>query len=131
MKRIVFAAATGLVLTLAVSLPPAFAKKVSNHKAAGLMSMCLLDGGKTSEPNNGLYIRCCTSEGAYCIICKQDGSGLCSKTAYSARGNVSRPAAAEPGVTAAGRLTGASQAPKLKSRRHSAFGGFAGQRTFP
>ncbi|WP_339762540.1 hypothetical protein [uncultured Hoeflea sp.] len=131
MKRIMFAAATGLVLTLAVSLPPAFAKKVSNHKAAGLMSMCLLDGGKTSEPNNGLYIRCCTSEGAYCIICKQDGSGQCSKTAYSARGNVSRPAAAEPGGLAPGRSTGASRAPNLKSRLNSAFGGFAGQRTLP
>jgi hypothetical protein len=100
MKRILFAAAASLVLTMAISTTPSFAKKVSNHTASGLMSICLLDNGRISEPNNGLYVKCCTRKGGYCIICKQNGSGLCNKTSYLVRDNLSRPAAIAPGVMA-------------------------------
>jgi hypothetical protein len=83
MKRICLAAAASLALMLAVFPAPSYAKKVSNHAAAGLMSICLLDGGRTSEPNNGKYVKCCTKEGGYCIICQQNGSGQCNRMDYS------------------------------------------------
>jgi hypothetical protein len=108
MKRILFAAAASLVLTMAISTTPSFAKKVSNHDAATAISNCLLDGGVTSEPQgNGSYAKCCTKAGGYCIICKQDGTGLCNKTAYIlGRGAVSKPQALETGAMAPARSRG-------------------------
>lgn len=104
MKRILIAAAASLILTMASSTTPSFAKKVSNDRAANLLTICLLDGGRTSEPNNGRYVKCCTSsQGGYCIICRQDGSELCNKIPYSARQNMSRPAANAPAVMAPGK----------------------------
>jgi len=101
MTRILSVAIASLALMMAVSTTPSLAKKVSNDRAAHLLSICMLDGGKTSEAQgNGSYVKCCTKAGGYCIICKQDGSGLCNKTAYSVRGNVTRPAAVEPGTMA-------------------------------
>ena len=86
MTRILFAAAASLALMMAVSTTPSLAKKVSNDRAAHLLSVCMLDGGRITEPQgNGSYLKCCTKAGGYCIICKQDGTGLCNKTAYSSR----------------------------------------------
>lgn len=90
------------VLALTVFNTPSFAKPVGNHTASRLMSICLLNGGKTSEPEGrGSYVKCCTKAGAFCIICRQDGTGLCRKTAYSSRPSkrLQTPAPA-PGVIA-------------------------------
>lgn len=101
MKRILFAAVASLALMMAVSTTPSEARKVSNDRAAHLLSVCMIDGGTITEMDgNGSWLRCCTKEGGYCITCRQDGAGLCNKTAYLARGTVTRPEAVAPGTVA-------------------------------
>jgi hypothetical protein len=119
MKRILFAAAAGLALMMAVSTTPSSAKKVSNDRAANLLSICLLNGGRTSEPQgNGSYVRCCTKAGGFCIICKQDGSGLCNKTPYRAWSkNATESQAPASGSMAPAETTGRNTAPSLKLGR--------------
>jgi|GEM_PF-1399895 len=102
MKRIFPLAATGLVLMMAVSATPASARKVSNDSAAHLLSVCMLNHGKITQPQgNGSYLKCCTKTGGYCIICRQDGKGLCNKTSYRAwRTDATKPEAPAPGTIA-------------------------------
>jgi len=119
MTRICLIAAASLALMMAVSPTPSFAKKVSNDTAAHLLSICLLDGGKTSEPEgNGSYVKCCTKAGSYCIICKQDGSGLCNKTPYRAwRKTVTVPEVPQSGAVAPKQPAGGLVKPATKIRR--------------
>lgn len=101
MTRILLTALASLALMMAVSTTPSLAKKVSNDRAAHLLSVCMIDGGKITEMDgNGSWLRCCSKKSGYCITCKQDGSGLCNKTAYSARGTVTRPESVAPGTVA-------------------------------
>lgn len=82
MTRTLLATLSLLAILMTASATPSLAKKVSNQSASNLMSICLLNGGRTSEPNNGEYVKCCTSKGDFCIICRQNGSGQCNKTDY-------------------------------------------------
>lgn len=102
MKHIFLIAAASLALMMAVSATPASAKKVSNDRAAHLLSVCMINHGKITQPQgNGTYLKCCTKAGGYCIICRQDGRGLCNKMPYRAwRTDATKPEAPAPGAIA-------------------------------
>ena len=119
MKRIFPLAAASLALMMAVSATPASAKKVSNDRAAHLLSICMLDHGKITQPEgNGSYIKCCTKAGGYCIICRQDGKGLCNKTSYRAsRKDATMPEAPAPGAIAPKRSRDRGIDPDMKFAR--------------
>ena len=119
MKRIAQIAAASLALMIAISATPASARKVSNDTAAHLLSVCMIDHGKITEPQgNGSYIKCCTKEGGYCIICRQDGKGLCNKTPYRAwQKDVTLPEAPASCVIAPKRSTDGRIDPGMKFGR--------------
>jgi len=119
MKRIFPIAAASLGLMMAVSATPASAKKVSNDSAAHLLSVCMLNHGKITQPQgNGSYLKCCTKAGGYCIICRQDGKGLCNKTSYRAwQKDATMPEAPVPGAIAPKRSTDGRMDSGMKFKR--------------
>ncbi len=66
-------------------------RPVSNTRAAGMISSCLLESDhRLKKGSGGMWEMCCSKTLGYCISCRVDGTRACKKFDYHTRPQVRR-----------------------------------------